>query len=121
MTDETPHSSMARTHAQARLLELAQLLREAGPIDPDTRERLTALVTELSQDLDRADLPPAEAAHLAEAIDLVVTSFKRSPEPESKPSVRVGLQGLVARAEAEAPVTTRFAEQLIDILANLGI
>ena len=121
MADEEPSPSEITAQAQARLQELAQILREGGPLDPDTRQRLAALVTQLGQDLGRPDLPPAESAHLAEAIGFVTHPLKRPEQSGRVRPAREGLRGLVARAEAEAPIATRFAEQLIDILSNLGI
>jgi hypothetical protein len=121
MADETPPPSVTAAQAQARLQELAQILREGRPVDPDTRQRLAGLVTQLGQDLERPDLPPTEAAHVAEAIGLVTQSLQRPEKWRPGRAAGEGLRGLVARAEAEAPIATRFAEQLIDILANLGI
>jgi hypothetical protein len=121
MADEISSSSATAAQARAQLQELARLLDENPPLDPDTRQRLASLVNELSAQLSRPDLAPAEAAHLMETVRLVSLSLERPHERGLVRSVRDRLQEVVARAEAEAPTATRFAEQLIEILANLGI
>src|SRR5579871_2542611 len=114
MPDETSPPWVTTAQVQSRLDELAQLLRAGRSVDPDTRQGLAALVAELGRDLGQANLPPAEVAHLTEAIDLVVLSLKRPKERGLLRPAREGLQTMVVRAETQAPIATRFAEQLID-------
>ena len=52
---------------QARLQDVARLLRQPGDLDPEARRALTELVDELSKTLETTTIPAASVTRLAES------------------------------------------------------
>src|SRR5712692_9200699 len=63
-TPEPTTPSVAET--QPRLHDVTRLLRQPGPIDPESQQVLAELVDELTRALETGNLPAAEVTHLAE-------------------------------------------------------
>jgi hypothetical protein len=110
---ETPEPSQpAVPEVQARLQEVARLLKQSGSLDPAARQALADLVSELA--------PPDEVTHLAETTAHLAEALHR-PEPRLPVTLRDRLEQSIVNAEAHAPTAVGLARRLLDALANIGI
>jgi len=119
---ETPESSPpAVPELQARLQQVARMLRHSGSLEPESQHALAALVEELSKALETATVPPVEVAHLAESTAHLAESLHHEQDRGLLEKARDRLERAVGNAEALAPLTVGLARRLLDALANLGI
>src|SRR2546423_1545238 len=115
---ETPESSPpAVPQIQARLQDVARLLRQTGSLDPESQHTLAELVDELSKTLDAAHMPPTEVTHLAESTAHLAESLHHRRERGLLGAARDRLERAVGNAEANAPVAVGLARRLLDALA----
>jgi hypothetical protein len=106
---------------QARLHEVARLVRQSRSLDARSQRVLAELVDELSAALAAPNVPPAEVARLAESTAHLAESLHREHDKGLVEKARDRLDGAVFEAEAHAPVAVGLARQLLDALANIGI
>ncbi len=66
MSNDTQGATPSVPEVRKRLHDVAQMLRESRPIDPEVHRALAELLDELSAALAAPDAPPAEVAKLAE-------------------------------------------------------
>jgi hypothetical protein len=119
---ETPApGTPAVPEIQARLQDIARLLRQSGTIDPESRHALSELVDELSKVLKTADVPAAEVTHLAESTAHLAESLHHQREQGLLGKARDRLERAVSDAEVQAPNAVGVARRLLEALANLGI
>jgi hypothetical protein len=121
MTEQPAPTSPAAAEVQARLHELAQVLRTAHRLEPEAQAALANLVDELSALLDPAVPPSAATAHLADSAVQLAHELQKPPNKTLLAAAKDRLQEAMARAEAEAPLATGLARQFLDTLADLGI
>jgi hypothetical protein len=119
---ETPESKpSAVPEVQARLRDVARLLRQTSSLDLESQRALAELVDELSKALHAARVPPAEVTHLAESTAHLAESLHHQQERGLLDGARDRLERAVSSAEIKAPVAVGLARRLLDALANLGI
>jgi hypothetical protein len=115
MSEQTPKEIQSSLH------ELAQILRDAHRLGPETQRTLADLVDELGKTLNSPTLPTAETAQLATSAAHLARSLQREENPTLLATAKERLEEAALRAEAEAPVATGIVWRLLDTLANLGI
>jgi hypothetical protein len=106
---------------EARLHEVARLLRESSSLDPDSRGVLAELIDELGQALRSSQPAPAEVAQLAGTTAQLAEALHRRHDSSWLAQVRDRFEEAAARAEVRAPVAVGLARRLLDALANIGI
>jgi hypothetical protein len=106
---------------QARLKDVAQLLRRSHSLDPAAQRALAELVEELSRTLSTQEVPAQEVTHLAESTAHLAESLHHQHDTGLLGKARQSLERAVSNAEVNAPVTVGVARRLLDALANLGI
>ncbi len=121
MPEIPPSSTPTVPEIQARLHEVARLLRQPGTIEPESKRVLAELVDELSKVLDTPSLPPAEVTHLAESTIHLVEALQLQHQRELHVSLRDRLERAVINAEVHSPVLVGLARRLLDALADVGI
>src|SRR5262245_39304875 len=90
---------------QARLRDVAGLLREARSLDTTAQRALAELVEELTKTLQNENLPATEVEHLAEMTGHLEEAIHHQQDVGVIGKVREGLERAVASAETSAPVT----------------
>jgi hypothetical protein len=118
---EQPPNLQTTAQVQAKLHQLADVLREAGHLEPEAQEALANLVDELSKALTPAALTSTETAHLATSAAGLAQSLNQQASPTLLSAAKRRLEEAALRAEAQAPVATGIARRLLDALADLGI
>jgi|SRR6516225_3619268 len=112
-----PGESPVRT----RLRELAQAVRRAHHLEPETRQKLADLLARLSQELKPETLSAEDKAHLVAGIVELSEALEQEKGTGPLTAARERLEEAVVETQAEAPVATGFLRRLIDALANIGI
>jgi hypothetical protein len=118
---EQPPRSQNGAQVQTHLHELAEVLRQAHHLDPETQEALADLVDELSKALTATALASSETAHLASSAAGLARTLHQQANPTLLSAAKQRLEQAALRAEAQAPVATGIARRLLDTLADLGI
>jgi len=121
MTDQPTDSPKAVTQIQTDLQELAQLLREARHLEPETQRTLADLLDELRSELHPAALNSVHAAHLAEIVTQLARAMHEQHDTGPLTGLRNRLDNALERAEVEAPVIAGVVRRFVDALANMGI
>ena|SRR5947209_5448925 len=121
MPDQPPPSPPSAAAVQARLQELARLLRTADHLDPDAQQALADLVDELGEDLNPSALPSGETAHLLDSVAQLAQAIHQQEDRGVLAAATEQLRRAAVRLDAEAPLTAGVLRRLIDALANLGI
>ena len=106
---------------QARLNDVATLLRASSSLEPTSQRALGELVEELSKALAAAALPATEVAHLADSTAQLAESLHHEHDRGLLGKARDRLEGAVLSAEAHAPNAVGLARKLLAALADLGI
>jgi len=119
---ENPESNPSSwPEIQARLSDVARMLRQTGALDPASQRALAALVDELNQSLRTANVPAAEVSHLAESTAQLAESLHYQRDRSLLEAARDRLERALSNAEAHAPLAVGLARRLLDALANIGI
>jgi hypothetical protein len=119
---ETPEAKApALPEIQARLNEVAQLLRQPGSLDPHARQALTDLVDGLGKVLREGALPSPQVASLAHDTAHLAESLHPHPNTGVLGSARDRLEQTLFEVEVHHPVVAGLARRLLDALANIGI
>jgi hypothetical protein len=103
------------------LSTLAQQLREAPHLRPETQQELAGLVEELSKALRSGTVPPADAAHLADSTAHLLWALHQRQNAGRLSAARERLERAMTNAETRAPFVVGIAQRLLDTLAGLGI
>lgn len=117
MTDSNPTPAQI----EARLQEVARLLRESPSLDEDARRTLAELVDELAAALPAAGLPPDEAARLAGTAAHLADALHHQHGPEKVGQARSLMEEAALAVESRAPATTDLVRRFLDALAGIGI
>ena len=116
-----PENTTPLPEIQARLHEVARLLRESGNVDPGSRQILAELVDELGEALRSSQVPPEEVAQLASTTAQLAEALHGRHDAGWLAQLRDRFEAAALGAEARAPVAVGLARQLLDALANIGI
>jgi hypothetical protein len=106
---------------RASLHELAEVLRHADHLEPETQEALADLMDELSKTVQPSAAPLAETVQLARSAAQLVRALQEQPGTTLLSAAKRRFDEAAARAEARAPMATGLARRLLDTLADLGI
>src|SRR5579859_2015419 len=115
-----PDESSPRS-AEARLKELAGLLRTSPHLEPKAQGELADLLDELARVV--ATAPPAsadESAHLAESTAHMSQALHQGSE-SALASAQRRLEASALRAETSVPLATGIVRRILAALADLGI
>jgi len=121
MSEKPESSPTAGPEIQARLQDVARMLRRSSPIDPAAQRALAELVEELSRTLRTQEVPAAEVTHLAESTAHLAEALHQQHDMGLLARARDRLERAVGNAEVQAPLTVGVARRLLHALANLGI
>jgi hypothetical protein len=121
MSDTPEPSAPAVSAIQARLQDVARLLRKSSSLDPEAQRALAELVAELSKTLEKAPVPPTEVAHLAESTAHLAEALHHQNDRGMLGAARDRLERAVIRAEIRSPLAVGLARRLLDALANIGV
>lgn len=106
---------------QADLKQLAQSIRDAKHLEPQTQSSLASLLEELGNELHASGSLSEKASHLAGAVSEVARSLHEQEPPGLMETARDRLKDAAAKAEVDAPVATGVVNKFLDVLANMGI
>jgi len=106
---------------QARLQELARLLRQTKHLEPEAQQAVANLLAELSRSLHPEMLTSAETAQLVESTAGLAEALHQGQARGPLQAARQRLEKAVMRAEAKAPLLTGIVGRLLDALASIGI
>jgi hypothetical protein len=120
MPENTEPGTPSVPQVQARLREVAGLLRDSGSIDPESRQTLAGLIDELSTALGAAPASSAEVTHLGDTAAHLVESLHHH-EQGPPGHLRDRLERAVLAAEARAPFAAGLVRRMLDALADMGI
>lgn len=121
MSAPNPADPAHQSAAQARLHDLAKVLRRAHHLGPEAQQSLADLVDELSQALPASGLPAADSNHLAESAAQLAKAVHDRHDTSLLESARERLEEAAFRVESSAPMPAGILRRLIEVLANLGI
>ncbi len=121
MPEESLSQGKADRSIQTSLHELAQVLREAHHLEPESQAALADLVDELGKALTPAVLASSETAHLATSAAGLARALHQEANPSLLAAAKERLEQAALRAETEAPLATGIARRIVDLLADLGI
>jgi len=121
MADEPSPIPQEPEKIQARLHDLAQLLRHTEHLDPATQQALAELADELAATINFSKAPSADVNHLLNTSTHVIEMLHQKPETPVPATVRGRLEQAIVAAESRAPVLAGVAHRLLDVLADLGI
>jgi hypothetical protein len=121
MPEPSPRNQPTALPIQAKLQEIAQLLREADHLEPEAQQALAGLLDEINRALDPAVLSSGETAHLAESVAQLGRALHQRHDTGLLAAARERLERAVVRAETTAPVAAGLVRRLLEAVANLGI
>jgi hypothetical protein len=121
MTEQPTATPKAITEIQADLHELAQCLREARHLEPETQQTLADLLDELRSELHPAAFNSVHAAHLADIVTQLARALHEQHDAGPLAALRNRLDDALGRAEVEAPVIAGVVRRFVDALASMGI
>jgi hypothetical protein len=118
MADQPPTTAQLR----ASLHSVAERLRDADHLSPESQQAVAELLDEIGRLLDPAGVPSPETANLAaSAADMVHALQEKKENHTLLQAAKDRLEDAAFRAETEAPLVTGIVERLIEALANIGI
>jgi hypothetical protein len=106
---------------QARIHEVAQMLRNSRTVSRDVQLALAKLLDELSAEIKSPDAPASEVTHLAESAAHLAQTLHDQHDEGLVAKARDRLGDALFQAEAHAPNAVGLARGVIDALANIGI
>jgi hypothetical protein len=118
---DTPQPTPSVQEVQARLREVAGLLRSSRSLDPEAQRVLAQLVDELSVHLSAQNVPAGEVARLAESTLHLAESLHHPRSEGLLSATRKRFEDAVLGAESRAPTAVELARRFLDALANIGI
>jgi hypothetical protein len=121
MADETQPNPDSAQAVQARIHEVAQMLRESRSLSPEMQAALAELLDELSATLKEPNAPPTEVTHLAESAAHLALALHEQRDEGIVAKAGERLQRAMLQAEAHAPTAVGLARGVVDALANIGI
>lgn len=121
MSESAEQPERTLPEIQARLRDVAAMLRQSTAIDRAAKRDLAELVEELNRTLDTTALPTPELTQLAESTAHLAESLHRQQTQHLPARARERLEQALSDAEAHAPLAVGLARRLVETLANLGV
>jgi hypothetical protein len=121
MVDPQNTSAGDPSAVQARLHEIAELLRKTHHLGPEAQQALAKLADELGKAIGEPRTPLASPLPFVESMAQVVEALHQSEDQGPTDAPRDRLRELAAKVETQAPNATAFARRLLDTLSALGI
>jgi hypothetical protein len=121
MPKKSPSESPAQLGVETNLHDLAQLLRKAEHIEPETQRTLASIVEELATALHSTALPTQELVPLARSTADLVHALHQPHDATIVSAARDRLSRSILRVENQAPFVAQIAGRLLDTLASSGI
>jgi proline dehydrogenase len=121
MPEPPPSNLSATEHAASRLHEIAQRLRQQGPLGPEEQRSLADLADELGAALERPATASESTPALADTITHLAQTMQHPHNRGLLERVRERLEDAAANMEARSPHVAAFTRELVDIIAGLGI
>jgi hypothetical protein len=121
MPEYPPPTPESATSVQARLHEVARLLRGVDHLGPNAQQALAELTDELARAVDSGALPPAEVAHITESTALLLEALRQRQDRPFLAGARDRLERTLIGVETRAPLASGLARRLLDALADVGI
>jgi hypothetical protein len=119
---ENPQPNVSgESPVRTKLRQLAQDVRRAHHLEPETRRKLADLLTRLSQELKPETLSAEDKGHLVAGIVELSEALREEKGIGPLTAARERLGEAIIETQAEAPVATGFLRRLLDALANIGI
>ena len=115
-----PNAGTAQT-VQARIHEVARLLRDSQSVSPQVQAALAELLDEMSATLKESKAPPAEVTHLAESAAHLARALHERHDEGLVARAGERLRLAMLQAEEDAPTAVGLARRVIDALASIGI
>jgi Domain of unknown function (DUF4404) len=120
MPPQLPADLPADANLEAKLQSIAQLLRQAGHLDPEAQKALAEIVEELGKALHSATVSSEEAKALADSTAHLVRTLHQKQNQGLLPA-RDRMKQAITRIESQAPFAAQIAGRLLDTLASFGI
>lgn len=117
------NSATASSLSEVRKLlhTIAELLRHARHLGPETQALLADLIDELAVALEIENVPTAEIARLTECAAQLVRAVKDKDKPGVLEAAEDRLERAVVAVETGAPGLASLTRRLAEMLSNLGI
>src|SRR5262245_59936599 len=120
MPEPQPRGAAA-PEVQAQLHEIAQLLRTAYHLRPESQAALAELADDLGNVHGQGAPPSAESETLLRHAHQLVEALHQEEDSGLVAAARQKLEEAVATVEGRAPYAVAFARRLLDVLVSLGI
>lgn len=117
---ETPDPPRVE-EVQARLHDVALLLRGSDSVDPEARRTLAELVDELGTALRAGGLPAEEVSHLAGTTSHLIEALHHKRDAGWLSGLADRVREAAAQAEVQAPTASGLARRVVETLAGIGI
>jgi hypothetical protein len=120
MSDPAPPPSPSAAEVRGLLVSIAQFLRQAHRMGPETQLVLADYVEELGKALEDSDISTTEIARLTQCASQLLDAV-HDEEPGVLQGARDRLERTVVAAETQAPILAGLLRRLAETLSNLGI
>jgi len=121
MSEQNMPDSQSVPPTEVSLRILAEALRQADHLEPDTQKALASLLDELGTEFSSSRLTTPGTAQLADALGAVARSLHEQQSQRAVATARDRLKEAAAKVEVEAPVASGVVYRLVDLLSNIGI
>jgi len=121
MSEKEPSPESVPSAVSASLHTIAQVLRDAKHLTPETQAALAELVDELGEAAQAGKASSEEVARLVESVAHVAESLREQPGSGTLSAARKRLERAIGFAETRAPFLAGLAQRLLDALVDLGI
>jgi hypothetical protein len=118
MAENSPIPSSAEV--RALLAAVAQFLRQAHRLGPETQMLLADFVEELGKALEQQEISAAEIHRLTDCASHLLDAV-HDEEPGVLDNARTRLEGAVVAVETQAPIVAGLMRRLAATLSDLGI
>lgn len=121
MPDPSFSQSNTPEEALAKLYATAQALSTTKDLSPIAQKTLANLLDELGKAVASGKVSGEVVDHLAESVGQLNQALANQENPEHSKKARESLEESIFRAEAKHPYLAGMIQQLLNILADLGI
>lgn len=113
--------STTLTEVRKLLHTLAELLRHARTLGPESHALLADLIDELGVALESPEVANAEIAWLTECTSQLIQAVKKKEQPGVLQAAEERLENAVVAVETGAPGLANLTRRLAEMLSNVGI
>jgi hypothetical protein len=115
-----PSTTPSGAEVRALLNSVAQFLRQAHRLGPETQLVLADYIEELGKALEQREITAAEIARLTQCASHLLDAVN-DEEPGVLANARTRLEGAVVAVETQVPVLAGLMRRLAATLSDLGI